>query len=216
VADTFRAMLRARKPRQRPTARDRQREETRKRLLDAARKLFAKNGYEGVSVTDIGKEAGVSHAMIYANFGDKAGLLYEIIKENNAPQYPAAVCAAKSSGSALERIIKVLGVWAKYDLSDPELLAIMQGYSWTWPAEFERVNSRERAKHLKLVEDLIAEGIEQAEFSDRLDAAIASDAIFAIYTWGLRPGVFEGASAAACIQRLEPQIRLLVEQAHEV
>ena len=82
--------------RTRPAARS-----TRAKLIEAARKLFSEYGYEGVSVTDIGKKAGVSHAMIYANFTDKAGLLYEIVRENNAPQLPAVRKAAKSSGHAL-------------------------------------------------------------------------------------------------------------------
>jgi len=204
-------LLRAKKPKLKKTSRDLQREATRAKLLEAARKLFAEHGYEGVSVTDIGKQAGVSHAMIYANFGDKTGLLYEIVSENNAPQLPAALKAAESSGTALDRLMKVLGVWAKYDLGDPDLLAVMQAYSWTWSDELEKDNVIQRIEHMEVLGKLLDEGVKAGEFPVDLDVPMVTEAIFAIYTWGLRPGVFEGLSPAACVKRMRPQIELLLD-----
>jgi AcrR family transcriptional regulator len=200
-------MLRAKKLRIAPTARDRQREKTRKRLLDAARKLFAEHGVDAVSVTDIAKEAGVSHGMIYANFGDKAGLLYEIVSENNAPQMPAARKAAASSGAAVDRIRKVLDVWAKYDLADPALLAVMQAYSWTWPVEMENANKAERGDHLAIVQGLVVEAIGAGSVPAHVDAEVAAEAIFAIYTWGMRRGVFEGFTPRESVDHIWPQVQ---------
>ncbi len=51
--------------------RDRQRQETRARILQAALDLFAERGYEGASVRDIAKRAGVTHGMIKYHFEDK-------------------------------------------------------------------------------------------------------------------------------------------------
>jgi len=203
-------LLRAKKAKTKPTARDRQREATRARLLEAARKLFVEHGYEAVSVTDIGKEAGVSHAMIYANFGDKAGLLYEIVRQNNAPQLAEVQKATQAPVSARERIYKVLNVWARYDLADPELLAVMQAYSWTWSVEAEQENRQELDVHRACLASLIREGRAAGEFGGEIDALEAARAIFAIYTWGLRPGVFDGASARQCVNRIKPQVELLL------
>lgn len=203
-------MLRAKKAKQEPTARDRQREKTRRKLLETARRLFAEHGVDGVSVTDIGKQAGVSHAMIYANFGDKAGLLYQIVSENNAPQFPAARKAAASSGKPLDRLKKVLLVWAKYDLAQPDLLAVMEAYSWTWSKEIEAQNKRERAIHFELVADLIREAVSEGAVKKDLDPDLAAEAIFAIYTWGLRGGVFEGLSYKQCVKHIWPQIMMIL------
>ena len=68
-----------------PTARDRQRQETERRLLAAARKLFWDYGYQNTAVTEIAKAAGVTHALINAYFNSKAGLLYALVSETNAP-----------------------------------------------------------------------------------------------------------------------------------
>ncbi len=53
---------------------------TRERLLSAARHLFATRGYEGASVADIAKEAGVTKGALYANFDSKEDLFLEIMR----------------------------------------------------------------------------------------------------------------------------------------
>lgn len=52
--------------------------ETSRKILDAAQKLFARKGYEGVSMRDIAAEGGVNLASIVYYFDSKAGL-YEAV-----------------------------------------------------------------------------------------------------------------------------------------
>lgn len=54
-------------------------EETKARIQDAALKLFARKGYLGTSVKELGSEAGVNPAMINYFFGSKDGLLFQLI-----------------------------------------------------------------------------------------------------------------------------------------
>src|SRR5215469_16417566 len=54
--------------------------ETRKRVIEAAEKLFAVRGVEGVSVRDITQAAGVNLAAINYHFGTKYGLAAEVFK----------------------------------------------------------------------------------------------------------------------------------------
>ena len=55
-------------------------EETRTRLLHAAARVFAKQGYEGSRVGDIAREAGLSSGAIYAHYDSKADLLVDAIR----------------------------------------------------------------------------------------------------------------------------------------
>src|SRR5204863_9753622 len=55
-------------------AKTRSPERTKARLLQAAKKLFARTGLHGVSVSEIARESGVSAAMINHHFGGKEGL----------------------------------------------------------------------------------------------------------------------------------------------
>lgn len=54
--------------------------ETRKRVLEAAEKLFALRGIEGVSIRDITQAAGVNLAAINYHFGTKNALAAEVFK----------------------------------------------------------------------------------------------------------------------------------------
>lgn len=51
------------------------------KLITAAKRLFATNGFEGTSVTDIANEAGFTRGAFYANFASKDALLLDIIDE---------------------------------------------------------------------------------------------------------------------------------------
>ncbi|MFB6818986.1 TetR/AcrR family transcriptional regulator [Streptomyces sp. NPDC056347] len=52
---------------------------TRRRLLEAARDLFAERGYEGTTVRSIAARAGVNQALLFRYFGSKRGLLTEVV-----------------------------------------------------------------------------------------------------------------------------------------
>jgi len=55
--------------------------ETRARLLDAARRLFAERGFEDVTVREICREAGANLALVNYYFGDKLGLYLEVVNQ---------------------------------------------------------------------------------------------------------------------------------------
>src|SRR5215213_11936500 len=58
--------------------RDREREEIRAKILDAARDLFASQGYEAVSMRKIAEAIEYSPTAIYVHFDDKADLMREL------------------------------------------------------------------------------------------------------------------------------------------
>ncbi|TQR20558.1 TetR/AcrR family transcriptional regulator [Psychrobacillus vulpis] len=53
-------------------------EETKKQILESAGNLFAKKGYDSVTIREIAKEAGCSHTTIYLYFKDKEALLHQL------------------------------------------------------------------------------------------------------------------------------------------
>lgn len=61
-----------------PSKQDQRSEETKNSILHAASKLFAKNGYDYVTMREIAKEAGCSHTTIYIYFKDKEALLHKL------------------------------------------------------------------------------------------------------------------------------------------
>jgi AcrR family transcriptional regulator len=59
-------------------------EETRTKLIQAARKAFAAKGYAAASMDDLTAEAGLTRGALYHNFGDKKGLLQAVIDQIDA------------------------------------------------------------------------------------------------------------------------------------
>lgn len=59
-------------------------EETRAKLIAAARRAFASSGYAAASMDDLTAEAGLTRGALYHNFGDKKGLLQAVIDQIDA------------------------------------------------------------------------------------------------------------------------------------
>lgn len=62
----------------RPTLRDERAQLTRRRIADAARRLFARQGYAATTLSGVATEAGVAVQTVYAVYGSKSGILREL------------------------------------------------------------------------------------------------------------------------------------------
>jgi AcrR family transcriptional regulator len=60
-------------------------EETRQRILDVAQELFARHGYNGVSLREITRRAKVNIASVHYHLGSKEHLLLEVLRRGAAP-----------------------------------------------------------------------------------------------------------------------------------
>ena len=186
--------------------RDAQRRATRKALLLAAQSLFAEKGFDRTSVTEIGKRAGVSHTLINAYFGGKAGLLAAVVAGTNADQVQKTQDLLTLPGDPVDRLHEMLEVWAEADLADRRLLAVLHATSWTWDMEAEIANRQERALFTDALAGLIEQGRQAARLRNTVASAEVAEALFAIYTWGMRRALFEDLSPQDAIAALWPQV----------
>lgn len=65
--------------------------DSRARLIEVAKRLFAAHGYEGVSVRDIATEAELNISMVSYYFGGKDGLLEACLQESGQKQLDLAI-----------------------------------------------------------------------------------------------------------------------------
>jgi AcrR family transcriptional regulator len=84
-------------PRERPVARARARERTRRRLLEVSLRLFVRRGYAGTTVRDIADAAGLSVGLMFHYFPSKQALLQEHARNIDAAI--AAVVQRLASGA---------------------------------------------------------------------------------------------------------------------
>jgi AcrR family transcriptional regulator len=64
--------------------REREKSETRDKILDAARELFSEHGYDGVSMRQIAEKIEYSPTAIYVHFTDKEDLFHELSQQDFA------------------------------------------------------------------------------------------------------------------------------------
>lgn len=65
-------------------------DDRRRQLLDAAARLFVREGYSGLTMVALAAEAGVSRRLVYDHFPDLASL-YEAFFDDRATRYLAAI-----------------------------------------------------------------------------------------------------------------------------
>jgi len=79
-------------------------EDTHARIVDHAAKALRASGYDGVSVADIMKEAGLTHGGFYAHFDSRDALVVEAL-EQATKQSVASLDDAKDLATIAERYL---------------------------------------------------------------------------------------------------------------
>lgn len=77
------------------------RQQTRRRILQAAARLFAKNGFDATSVDDVAEAAGYSKGALYYNFASKDEL-FEALVEDEIAGMIAGLESALSGAHTIE------------------------------------------------------------------------------------------------------------------
>ncbi|TML21410.1 MAG: TetR/AcrR family transcriptional regulator [Actinobacteria bacterium] len=154
------------------TARSIAREDKRRRLLEAAVRVFARAGYHGSRVGDIAEEAGVAHGLLYHYFSSKEEVLRTIFRENWGElleRFRAVEGSDEPADEKLEGIAKILlRTWR----NDPDLVTVM-------------VREVARSRHLQeevgavreafaIVQRIVEQGQEEGLFRSELDPRLAS------------------------------------------
>jgi AcrR family transcriptional regulator len=73
-------------------------EETRAKLIGAARKAFAEQGYASASMDELTASVGLTRGALYHNFGDKKGLLQAVVDQIDGEISAEARAAARRLG----------------------------------------------------------------------------------------------------------------------
>ena len=99
-------------------------EETRGKLIRAARHAFAGKGYAAASMDDLTAEAGLTRGALYHNFGDKKGLLQAVIDQIDAEMLLRQRAAGARAETAWDRFLDEGVAYIEMAL-EPEIQRIM-------------------------------------------------------------------------------------------
>ena len=145
-------------------------------VLDGARTVFMRDGFEGASVDDIVREAGVSKATLYSYFPDKRLLFLEVAKCECKAQSDAAIQQIEGTGDVREALATAAGRMVRFFLSDVgmQVYRIVVGESQRFP----EIGREFYASGPQLVRDMLIHFLTKAVDDGKLridDVALAAD-----------------------------------------
>jgi AcrR family transcriptional regulator len=98
--------------------REREKSETRDKILDAARELFVTEGYEGVSMRRVAEKIEYSPTAIYVHFTDKNELFHELCRQDYARLSEVFQSSAMST-DPVERLKQIGRTYIDFGLQHP-------------------------------------------------------------------------------------------------
>lgn len=186
---------------------------TRARVLVAARELFSEKGYEGATIRDIANAAGMSTGAVFANFTDKSDLFNVILGEDFAVLQEQMRAAADRGRGVEDALLKLFS--AGYEFYKPQMPLARACFAISW-SEQEGQALRAMpivAQFVDIVAEQLSRAVERGELSQECEVRLRSQMLFDAYLSNYVQGVFSGWSLQALSARMRDQIRILLSGA---
>jgi TetR/AcrR family transcriptional regulator len=113
--------------------------QTRERILVAALREFAAEGFAGARVDTIARRARINKRMLYHYFGDKKGLFREVLRRKLAER-------AAWLASAPEDPVESLSYWFRLACRDPDWVRLLEWEALQW-GELKVIEEQHRRKN---------------------------------------------------------------------
>lgn len=147
------------------------REATLARIIPAARKLFAAQGYSKTTFKDVGKEVGITHAALYGYFPSKAALFQascEQAQEMLLAEYALALSEEKTLRGQIRQILRIGAIAHDRDPSITGLLGSIPLEIRRHPELAELLIDQQNAT-LQLLTGAFSRAQQRGEISDKAD-----------------------------------------------
>lgn len=137
--------------------------ETRDKLVHAARRAFATQGYAAASMDELTASAGLTRGALYHNFGDKKGLLWAVVEQIDVEMAERLRAVREQAPTLWQGLLDEGSAYIEMAL-EPEIQRIMLldgpavlGDPSKWPGENACLEIT-----MRTIQSLIDEGVVQA------------------------------------------------------
>ena len=96
-----------------------------RRILDAAVRVFAAQGYDASRVGDVAKEAGVAYGLVYHYYGSKDAVLEAVFREAWGRLLAAVALAEETGEDAAEQLELVVKIVLRSWRDAPDLVRLL-------------------------------------------------------------------------------------------
>jgi TetR/AcrR family transcriptional regulator, fatty acid metabolism regulator protein len=148
--------------------------EKRRQILDAAVRVFARQGFHSTRVSDIADEAGVAYGLVYHYFKSKDQVLNELFTERWSLLLAAIEEVDGQSLTGREKLDAVAGFIIDSYRYEPELMKVIIVEVTRAANSFGRTHLPEVRRAYDLIAKIVADAEAAGEFRNDVDPEFAS------------------------------------------
>jgi len=165
-----------------PNAYRAHRERQRRRILDAAWKLFDERGIDRVTMAELTSASGVQPSTMYQYFANKDDIVWELLRECMQEGSGRVKQSVDAAPNALARLTALLDFMADELVNNQVKVRFMAQfdalYARNWPAErLITLESTINPEGFQFFTDLICEGIADGSLRSDLDPSLTMHAV---------------------------------------
>lgn len=149
-----------------------------KQIIDAAVIAIAENGYHQAQVSKIAKQAGVADGTIYLYFKNKEDILISVFQEKMGVFVENLQLIIQKGETSTEKLSQMIDNHFNVLANDRHLATVTQ-------LELRQSNKEIRLKinsilkeYLKLLDEILVEGMVKGEFHSGMDVRVARQMVF--------------------------------------
>lgn len=193
-----------------PGQRQTQKEATRKRVIDAARELFDTQGYQGTTIREIARHAGVSVGSVFTTFASKGEILSQVMQHRLDGLYAELDRVVPHlRGETIERLRTMFAIHFAFEVQHTRLFLahIASAYDWTLPPSATPMGRNQRLQGI--IRDCLDKGVAEGDVCATVDQQEIIDLLMAAYAWVYRLAAWNDADAPAMTAVMDRQIGLI-------
>lgn len=146
----------------------------RRQILDAAVRVFARQGFHSTRVSDIADEAGVAYGLVYHYFKSKDEVLNELFSERWSLLLAAIDEADGGGASPRQKLEAVAGFIVESYRHDPELMKVIIVEVTRAANSFGQTHLPEIRRAYESIAKIVSDGQAEGAFRADVDPTFAS------------------------------------------
>lgn len=150
-------------------SRDQKKAESRRRILDAARDVFFRDGFMRANLDEMAEKAGVAKGTLYRYFESKADLYVAVLTNNQEIYHEQMKAAAREGDTAIDRVRSVARFYFKHWLEHPDYFQIFwavdnESVIGDLPKDVVAMIAEFWEVNLNVLHEVLVGGVEAGEF----------------------------------------------------
>jgi TetR/AcrR family fatty acid metabolism transcriptional regulator len=147
-------------------------------IIDAAIRVFARNGYYNSRVSDIAREAGIASGTIYLYFRTKEEILVRLFRDKMAEWVAEVRREIALEPDAVRKIRRLVSLHFSVLEQNPDLAEVVQVELRQGHKFFRGASAHEVSAYFDLIASVLEEGIAAGQIRKDLPVKIATKTLF--------------------------------------